>query len=321
MSLNMRSKAVFLVAAIAIVSAAIFITGCDEPLPTGGAAPATPANVRVSDETFGAVTISWDEVSGAGGYRVYRGNTEDGDFAQVGDDVDSAGLSFTDESLASSTTYWFKVAAFNTDGESAPSIAVNGTTLTPMPVAPENLAMADRTTTSITLEWGAAADATGYRLYRSDASDGVFAQVGDDIGGETSASDTGLMEGTLYWYKISSLIVDVESDMSAAVSARTLYTSITVGVTRSDTVDEGWFDIFQVALDSGQSVTITLSNFSGNCDLFAYANEALNPSIGGATTFNAVETINIAAGTYETIYIQVVNYTATTTYNLLVDQP
>ncbi|MFL6119127.1 chitinase [Actinophytocola sp.] len=82
-------------------------------------APATPANVRVTATTTSSITLGWNAVTGATGYRVYDGNSL---LSTV------SGTSATVSGLAACTSRSYVVTAYNATGESARSGAVTGTT-------------------------------------------------------------------------------------------------------------------------------------------------------------------------------------------------
>ncbi|WP_137993639.1 chitinase [Streptomyces vilmorinianum] len=81
--------------------------------------PATPAGLAAGTVTSSSVALSWNAVSGATGYKVYRNGT----LAQS-----VSGTSATVTGLAAGTTYQFQVSATNTAGESAKSATVSATT-------------------------------------------------------------------------------------------------------------------------------------------------------------------------------------------------
>lgn len=81
--------------------------------------PSTPAGLAAGSVTSSSVALSWNAVSGATGYKVYR----DGSLAQT-----VSGTSATVTGLAANTTYQFQVAATNAAGESAKSTAVSART-------------------------------------------------------------------------------------------------------------------------------------------------------------------------------------------------
>ncbi|MFF9816240.1 chitinase [Streptomyces sp. NPDC014006] len=90
--------------------------GGTDPAPT---VPAAPAGLAVSGTTSSSVSLSWNAVSGATGYTVYRDGAK---AASV------TGTSATVSGLAAATSYSFQVTASNAAGESARSAAVQATT-------------------------------------------------------------------------------------------------------------------------------------------------------------------------------------------------
>lgn len=90
--------------------------GGTDPAPT---VPAAPAGLAVTGTTSSSVSLSWNGVSGATAYTVYR----DGAKAAT-----VTGTSATLSGLAASTAYSFQVTASNAAGESARSAAVTATT-------------------------------------------------------------------------------------------------------------------------------------------------------------------------------------------------
>ncbi|MBD9735370.1 glycoside hydrolase family 18 protein [Streptomyces sp. H28] len=90
--------------------------GDGEPEPT---VPGTPGGLAVSGTTASSVSLSWNTVSGATGYTLYRDGTR---VTAV------SGTSATVTGLAASTSYSFQVAASNAAGESPKSAAVTART-------------------------------------------------------------------------------------------------------------------------------------------------------------------------------------------------
>ncbi|MFJ4468908.1 chitinase [Streptomyces sp. NPDC089424] len=90
--------------------------GGGDPTPT---IPGAPAGVAVSGTTSSSVSLSWNAVSGATGYNIYRNGTR---VTAV------TGTSATVTGLAASTSYSFQVTATNAAGESPRSATVTGTT-------------------------------------------------------------------------------------------------------------------------------------------------------------------------------------------------
>ncbi|WP_405701048.1 chitinase [Streptomyces sp. NBC_00069] len=85
----------------------------------GPSVPGAPAGTAVSGQSANGLTLSWNAVSGAGGYYVYqdgvRVKTASGSPAQI-------------TGLAAATSYSFQVSAYNAAGEGPKSAVVTGTT-------------------------------------------------------------------------------------------------------------------------------------------------------------------------------------------------
>ncbi|MFE9012802.1 MULTISPECIES: chitinase [Streptomyces] len=88
----------------------------------GPVIPAAPAGLTAGATTTSSVALSWNAVSGATGYKVYR----DGVQATT-----STGTSATVTGLAADTAYQFTVSATNAAGESVKSAAVSARTTKP----------------------------------------------------------------------------------------------------------------------------------------------------------------------------------------------
>ncbi|MBL1288575.1 glycoside hydrolase family 18 protein [Streptomyces sp. For3] len=85
----------------------------------GPSIPGAPAGLAVSTTTSSSVALTWNAVSGATGYTVYRDGTKA---------TTSTGTSATVTGLAADTAYQFSVSATNAAGESVKSATVSGRT-------------------------------------------------------------------------------------------------------------------------------------------------------------------------------------------------
>jgi len=87
--------------------------------------PSTPANVTATAVSSSSITVSWPAVSRASSYIVYRSTYSGGPYSEVGTPTDT---SYTDTGLTAATTYYYRVAAVNTGGNSAQSSYVSAFT-------------------------------------------------------------------------------------------------------------------------------------------------------------------------------------------------
>jgi hypothetical protein len=86
-----------------------------------------PTGLAVTGVTTSSVSLSWAAVSGATGYNVYRAFAANGNYIKVNASSINA-TNYTDSNL-DSCTYYYKVTAVNSSGESALSSSVSGTTV------------------------------------------------------------------------------------------------------------------------------------------------------------------------------------------------
>lgn len=162
---------------------------------------APPANLH-ANAGDSQVFLSWNASPTATGYRVYR-DTLGG--AGGATNFLVAGTRFTDTNLVNGTGYYYQIAAINVSGENFDT----GTTVSATPAA-RNLAEApvgapaNLTATAgnkmVQLHWLPVSNATTYDVFRGA---GNHAESLRQTGlADTSCSDTGLTNGTPYYYRV-----------------------------------------------------------------------------------------------------------------------
>ena len=156
-------------------------------------APLPPDGVAASDGTFtNKVSVSWNAVSGATGYKVFRSGTA----AAIGT-VGSSSLTFSDLTATPGTSYDYSVKTNGTGGLSPPSLFDAGYRNLS---APTSVAAADGTSTlHVAVTWVASIGATGYQVWRSNGSSAAT-QIGTAI--QTPFNDVGASPGVSYSYTV-----------------------------------------------------------------------------------------------------------------------
>jgi len=91
----------------------------------GGSPPGQVTGLSVSVVSSSQLNLSWNAVSGANGYKVERSTSSNSGFSQI---VAPLGTSHSDTGLTASTTYYYRVRAFNGNGNGSYSSVANGTT-------------------------------------------------------------------------------------------------------------------------------------------------------------------------------------------------
>jgi fibronectin type 3 domain-containing protein len=175
-------------------------------------APATPSGLAAVPGNA-QVTLTWSASNGATSYHVKR-STVSGAETQIAAPASSG---FTDVTVTNGTKYFYVVSAVNSAAQSANSNEVAATPTAPAtaPSTPTGL-QATAGNAQVTLTWNAAAGATSYHLKRSTAS-GAETQISAPT--SNNFTDTGLTNGTKYFYVVSAVNSVGESANSAEVTA------------------------------------------------------------------------------------------------------
>jgi fibronectin type 3 domain-containing protein len=189
-------------------------------------APAAPSGLLASAANA-QVSLTWSASATATRYNVKRGTTTGGPYTTVSSPT---ATNFTDTGLTNGTTYFYVVTAVNSTGESANSVQASATPVAPTqaPAAPTGLT-ATAGNAQVSLTWTASSGATSYNVKRGTTSGGPYTQVSSVT--VPSFLDTGLTNGTTYFYVVSAVNSIGESPNSAQTSVTPVNTPIDVTVT------------------------------------------------------------------------------------------
>lgn len=172
--------------------------------PASASVPSGPTNLAVAPGN-GSAALTWKGSSSGNptSYSIYRGTISDGEAVTPVGTVSGTTTSFTDTGLTNGKTYFYNVAANNSVGVSPDSneVSVAPAASATVPSAPAGLT-ATAGNGSVGLTWGASPGATSYNVYRGTAPG---AEGTSPTGTTTSASftDTGLTNGTAYYYTVT----------------------------------------------------------------------------------------------------------------------
>ena len=198
----------------------------------GASSPVAPSAPQSLGATAGSgsVSLTWKPPATNGGaaitgYNVYRGTSAGGESATpVATNVSTT--SFTDTGLTNGTTYYYTVAAVNSAGVSPQSGEASATPVAMQataPSAPQSLT-ATGGSGSVSLSWATpssngGAPITGYDVYRGTSAGGESATPIATNVSATSFTDTGLTNGTTYYYKVAAVNAVGLSPQSGEASA------------------------------------------------------------------------------------------------------
>jgi fibronectin type 3 domain-containing protein len=204
------------VALILFLGALLLESGCAGTAGNSGGggqstAPAAPTGLTAAPGNA-QVLLTWATSASATGYNVKRSTTTGGPYTQI---ASLPTASFTDTPLTNGTKYYYVASASNSAGESPNSAEVSATPTLAPPAVPAGL-VATAGNAQVTLTWNASTGATSYQVKRSTVS-GAETQIAAP--NSNTFTDTGVTNGTKYFYVVSAVNSTAESANSNEVSA------------------------------------------------------------------------------------------------------
>ena len=157
--------------------------------------PSTPVVKIGHSASSGKPMLTWNAVSGATSYKVYRATSQKGTYSLLGT---VTATSYTNTGAKAGVTYYYKVKAVNSAGESAYSNVVSGkTTVTTLTMGHSS------TSGKPQLTWKAVSGAASYRVYRATAKNGAYSVINTTKA--LTYTNVGAALGTTYYYKVEAL--------------------------------------------------------------------------------------------------------------------
>ena len=179
------------------------------PLP-----PAAPT-VTMTYSDSGKPKLTWNAVSGATSYRVFRSESRGTGYSLLGT---TTATSYTNTGAAVGKTYYYRVKAVNSVGTSGYSNIVSGKAKTAAPAAP-SVTAGNSSTGKPQLTWKAVSGAVKYEVYRSTRQNSGYSLLGTTT--STSYVNTGASTGTTYYYRVKAVNRDgMASGYSNIVSGK-----------------------------------------------------------------------------------------------------
>lgn len=165
--------------------------------------PAKVSGVSTAVRSSTYLTLSWDKVSGASGYRIYKYNTSSKSYEKVTTISKGSTVSYKITGLTVATEYQFKVRAYKkTDTGTLWGSSSSAYKDCTKPAQTKNLKAATKTS-AVTLTWSKVARAGGYRIYRYNSKTKKYEKIATVKGNKTfSYKNTKLKKGSTMKYKV-----------------------------------------------------------------------------------------------------------------------
>lgn len=152
-------------------------------------------NLKVKKTTTNSATLSWNKVSGAKSYRVYRYDSSEDKWVY---EKKTSSTSTTVTGLSSAKTYKFRVRVYNNKNNKGKYSSTVKAVTRPKKVS--SLSASSLSTSSVKLSWSSVTRATGYKVYRYNSSTNAWKMIKKTT--SKSYNVTGLTAGTTYKFMV-----------------------------------------------------------------------------------------------------------------------
>ena len=191
-------------------------------LPTTQFLPDAPAGLSAVPASYNQINLSWtDSSTNENGFSIERSANQPDNWIKVGFTAANT-TTYSDSGLNLTTTYYYRVSAYNVVGDSDYSNIASATTFDLPPTAPSSLSAAAPNEGQIDLAWtDNSGNEAGFAIERSPNGSDSWQEIAIVADNATTYTDTGLAPGTTFYYRVSAYNTSGSSGFSNTASATT----------------------------------------------------------------------------------------------------
>ena len=158
--------------------------------------------VKVSSNSYNSNKLSWNKVTGSSGYEVLRATSKTGTYKSVKTITSGSTVSYTDKSLATGTTYYYKVRAYKTVDKKKVYSSYSSV-VSAKPVLKTPSVKLTSGSKKATIKWEKISGASGYEVYRATSKSGKYSKIKTITKNSTvSYVNSSLTKNKTYYYKV-----------------------------------------------------------------------------------------------------------------------
>lgn len=149
-------------------------------------------------QTTSTITLKWNKVTGADGYRIYKYNTKTKKYEKL---KDVTGTSFRISKLKSGTKYNYKVRAYTKDGDTIRG-AYSSVFETATKCKTPTLKVTSSSKGKASLSWTNVSGESGYQVYYSTNKSSGYKKLASYKANVVKGSKSSLTSGKKYYFKV-----------------------------------------------------------------------------------------------------------------------
>lgn len=220
-----------------------------------GAAPLAAPVITTYSETA-SVEVYWSPVAGAVSYNLYRAVNSNGDYILYQKGM--ATTDFVDTNVVTADVYYYEVQAVEPQGAGSMSAAASVRPHSNFTGVSSGLYAVSSNGGSTQIEWNPVPGATSYNVFRATATGAEgLAPIATGVGSGFYYDSTAV-QGKLYYYTVSAVVLDCQGAQSTQVSCLTGATPpaapvLELGAVHSGSISMVWggdgtgvYDIFRL---------------------------------------------------------------------------
>lgn len=166
-----------------------------------------PKLVSVTSSTATNVTVKWETVSGANGYKVMRKADGSKTWSTIGT-TDSKRLSYTDKKVSCGVKYHYTVRAYRNVSKKPVLGSYNSNGLEIMTIPDRPVVMVTSSNyNKLNVSWSRSNGATGYKVYRKVVN-GTYKLIRNISGGAATGFTDTVECGTEYYYYVTAYVIN-----------------------------------------------------------------------------------------------------------------
>lgn len=166
-----------------------------------------PKLVSVTSSTATNVTVKWDSVSGANGYKVMRKADGSKTWSTIGT-TNSKKLSYTDKKVTCGVKYHYTVRAYRNVSKKPVLGSYNSNGLEIMTIPDRPVVMVTSSNyNKLNVSWNRSNGATGYKVYRKVVN-GTYKLIRNISGGAATGFADTVECGTEYYYYVTAYVIN-----------------------------------------------------------------------------------------------------------------